>query len=232
MKRLTTDDEMSIMFSLNTFYAKDGEVWVRGGGPKPDYKDVTLVEWIRSAASKHGLAFTADDPENLGDEMYDALQDGDETVEGILALMHAAAVQAAEMRGRLHPIENILGDDYDLDRLRELVEADRAGRCVVTHCNIGDTIYAVGGKVVKATISEIYFLDDGKGIEYLVDFNCDEACNGCPFNAWEQSFDGEWQCDCEYGNASVFQNDFGNTWFLTEEAAESALKGEQDGKSD
>lgn len=135
VKRLTTDDEMSIMFSLNTFYAKDGEVWVRGGGPKPDYKDVTLVEWIRSAASKHGLAFTADDLENLGDEMYDALQDGDETVEGILALMHAAAVQAAEMRGRLQPIENILGDDYDLDRLRELVEADRYGRCVVvTRC--------------------------------------------------------------------------------------------------
>lgn len=28
-------------------------------------------------------------------------------------------------------IEDILGDDYDLDRLRELVEADRDGRCVV-----------------------------------------------------------------------------------------------------
>lgn len=35
---------------------------------------------------------------------------------------------------RLHFIadmEDILGDDYDLDRLRELVEADRDGRCVV-----------------------------------------------------------------------------------------------------
>lgn len=30
---------------------------------------------------------------------------------------------------RLNAIENILGDDYDLDRLRELVEADRDGRC-------------------------------------------------------------------------------------------------------
>lgn len=28
-------------------------------------------------------------------------------------------------------IENILGDDYELDRLRELVEADKEGRCVV-----------------------------------------------------------------------------------------------------
>ena len=29
---------------------------------------------------------------------------------------------------RLSSIEDILGDDYDLDRLRELVEADRGGR--------------------------------------------------------------------------------------------------------
>lgn len=32
---------------------------------------------------------------------------------------------------RLQRIEDILGEDYDLDRLRELVEADRDGRCVV-----------------------------------------------------------------------------------------------------
>lgn len=128
MNRLTTDDEKSIMYHLNTFYAKNGEVWVRNGGPYPDFQDVTLVQWIRSASSKHGLNFTAEDPEDLGDEMYDALQDGDETVEGIIALMHEAAVQAAEMRGRLKPFEDILGEEYDLDRLRELVEADRDGR--------------------------------------------------------------------------------------------------------
>ena len=32
---------------------------------------------------------------------------------------------------RLAAIEDILGDEYDLDRLRDLVEADRDGRCVV-----------------------------------------------------------------------------------------------------
>ena len=32
---------------------------------------------------------------------------------------------------RLAAIEDILGDEYDLDRLRELAEADREGRCVV-----------------------------------------------------------------------------------------------------
>lgn len=32
---------------------------------------------------------------------------------------------------RLAAIEDILGDEYDLDRLRELMMADREGRCVV-----------------------------------------------------------------------------------------------------
>ena len=32
---------------------------------------------------------------------------------------------------RLSSIEDILGDDYDLDRLKEIVEADRDGRCVI-----------------------------------------------------------------------------------------------------
>ena len=32
---------------------------------------------------------------------------------------------------RLKAIEDILGDEYDLDRLRELAQADREGRCVV-----------------------------------------------------------------------------------------------------
>ncbi len=32
---------------------------------------------------------------------------------------------------RLASIEDILGDEYDLDRLRELAQADKEGRCVV-----------------------------------------------------------------------------------------------------
>ena len=32
---------------------------------------------------------------------------------------------------RLAAIEDILGDDYDLARLRELVTADKEGRCVI-----------------------------------------------------------------------------------------------------
>ena len=37
----------------------------------------------------------------------------------------------SEMEERLMDIEDILGDEYDLDRLRELAQADREGWCVV-----------------------------------------------------------------------------------------------------
>ena len=53
--------------------------------------------------------------------MYDCLQYGADATEGILALLHAAAVQAAEMRERLKMIEDILDDDYDPDRLEVMV---------------------------------------------------------------------------------------------------------------
>lgn len=39
---------------------------------------------------------------------------------------------AMEFYWRLKSIEDILGDDYDLDRLRELVEEGREGRCSIS----------------------------------------------------------------------------------------------------
>ena len=91
-----------------------------------------------------------------------------------VALMNMLAVQAAELHARLSKIEDILGDDYDLDRLaaimnqrmsmredvaerwkltsgiplarlRELAQADRDGRCVVLPCKAGDTVYFITG---------------------------------------------------------------------------------------
>lgn len=229
MKRLTSDDTKSIFYSLNLFFAKDNEVWIRGGGPEPDYQDCTLVNWIGRVADKHNLEIHARDAVNLDDEMYDCLQDGIDTIEGIVALLHAAAVQAATMKIRLKEIENILGDDYDLDRLKELVEADREGRCMVAKLKIGEHVFVVGKKkIVKARIQEIYF-DDMPELIYLVDFECDNSCDGCPFNSWSQSWEGEWECDGEYGDGSVKQSDFGKTVFLTREEAEAALEKMKEG---
>lgn len=55
------------------------------------------------------------------------------------AFVDGDAVRACAMEfyWRLKKIEDILGDDYDLDRLRELVEADKEGRCVVLPCKEG-----------------------------------------------------------------------------------------------
>lgn len=44
---------------------------------------------------------------------------------------------------RLAEIEDILGDNYDLDHLRGIVEADRDGRCVVLPFAPGDEVWVV-----------------------------------------------------------------------------------------
>lgn len=48
---------------------------------------------------------------------------------GVINVKYASQHETAIHR--LAAIEDILGDEYDLDRLRVLVEADREGRCVV-----------------------------------------------------------------------------------------------------
>lgn len=172
MKRLTTDDSNSILLGLNLFFVKDGEVWIRGGGPEPDYPDCTLVDYIGRVAETHHLDIVSRDAEHLGDEMYDCLQYGAEELEGVVALLHAAAVQAAEMRGRLADIEDILGDSYDLDRLRELTEAVRAKRCfalpVLPSLSPGITSSEVfilldSGEIVTDTVGNILIAPDDSG---------------------------------------------------------------------
>lgn len=52
---------------------------------------------------------------------------------------------------RLTAIEDILGDEYDLDRLRELVQADREGRCVVIRPNsVTDDNYKIICRKINA----------------------------------------------------------------------------------
>ena len=56
---------------------------------------------------------------------------------------------------RLKAIEDILGDDYDLDRLRELVEADRDGRCVVLPT--GGYIVKDGENALKSAMNTCFY---------------------------------------------------------------------------
>lgn len=129
LMRMTSDDPECITRHLNVFFAQGGDGYVRSGGP--GNRDMELTAWIREAAGNIRAEIYAEDNECLCDELYDNLMYGIEEPEGVVAYLYLAALQAIEMRGRLKKIEDILGDTYDLDRLRELVQADREGRCVV-----------------------------------------------------------------------------------------------------
>lgn len=107
-----------------------------------------------------------------------------------------------DMASRLALIENILGEDYDLDRLKELVEADRDGRCVVLPCKIGDTVYDIlMGKITEKTIISIPFLMS-KSVNHL----CLQAINN------------------RDALTTIETENLGKTVFLTREEAEAALE--------
>lgn len=115
-----------------------------------------------------------------------------------------------ECINRLATIEDVLGDDYDLDRLKELVEADRDGRYIVKPYKVfaGQSIWViepesrtgVKTKVWKNTVKGF----DESGVFYQ-------------------------RYDCPVYH-ELFE-DFGKTWFLNEELANDVLKGEENGKS-
>ena len=93
-------------------------------------------------------------------------------------------------------------------RLRELAEADKAGRVVVTPCKVGDTVYEVTN---RKTISE-----------YRVKEICVELF--CTFIGWD--------IVAGFVNKSVFGvsvDEIGKTVFLTREEAEKALEARKDG---
>lgn len=98
-------------------------------------------------------------------------------------------------------IKDILGDDYDLDRLKELVEADRAGRCIVLPCKVGDKVYCI----------QDYFNDAKMRSEKRVK---------CRIVDFVQSFPDLFVCQ-----GMIYKlDDVGETVFLTREEAEAAMK--------
>ena len=114
---------------------------------------------------------------------------------------------------RLKSIEDIQGDEYDLDRLRELVEADREGRCVVLPCMIGDNVYVLNhhlGRVFENEVAgfSVGYQSDNRNSVSTVYVG---KCGSKTFRRWK------------------FQQ-FGKTVFLTREEAEAALRLQQPAK--
>lgn len=173
LMRLTSDDQECIVRHLNIFFAENGKGYIRSGGA--DNQDIEEITWIREAAKNIGAELCSKDGEGLCDELYDNLMYGIEEPEGVVAYLYLAALQAIEMRRRLKKIEDILGDTYDLDRLRELAQADREGRCVVLPCRIGDPVYIIRWHIGSAAMGdETYRFVDSLparfGVEMLGDF--------------------------------------------------------------
>lgn len=161
---------------------------------------------------------------------------GIDECEGIIKLVY-----------RLAEIENILGDDYDLSRLQELVEADREGRCVVLPCGVGDSVFHITTcngfrKILDGTM---YGANGEHGTATGYYCPCELAEN-CPFQLEE---DGSFDCEKHKNTAAIYEDvateivvndmesfvkldysgcvnfgDFGKTVFLTREAANAALK--------
>ena len=103
---------------------------------------------------------------------------------------------------------------------------------IVPPCKVGDTVYAVGDKgghqIKECRVSHFGF-ENQECFEVFVYFDCDLHCDGCYFNAYSQSYCGEWDCDNTFGHSSIPISEFGKTVFLTKEEAENALK-ERKGK--
>lgn len=116
---------------------------------------------------------------------------------------------ARDLYGRLKAYEDIAELFGGIDRLRELAEADKAGRCVVLPCKVGDTAYYLNRPVIL----------DFEVIGYMVDER----------GAW--SFMGE-HLDKTTGDTYSCCPDtekVGKTVFLTREEAERAMEGRKDG---
>lgn len=107
---------------------------------------------------------------------------------------------------QLCAVTDILGDDYDLDRLRELVEADRDGRCVVFPCKVGDTVYL--NDVVE------YEIDDAGNNQYLTVSGTVTSITICD--------DKKIKIKCKESGNCIWI--LGETAFIAKEEAEAALR--------
>lgn len=107
---------------------------------------------------------------------------------------------------QLKAIENILGDEYDLDRLRELAKADREGRCVV---------------LPAKTVFELTW-DAGPNCNMICPLSIDGK-GQCDFCDYGKQFIYESPCRQEH------IDQIGKTVFLSREEAEQALEAMKNG---
>ena len=128
-----------------------------------------------------------------------------------------------QMVDRLAAIEDILGDEYDLARLRELAQADREGRCVVQKFAPGSEVWVVerdedgeatevSGLIFVVSINGIAIvsptINDCSDLDFILDDFVEETAS-----SFSGDFSGYPISDC----------------YKSHEEAKAALRREQDG---
>lgn len=170
MKRLTTDHpQENFETMLNYVFAKDGWAHIRHDGER---EDVPLTDWAKAQCIKRDcICMWSETAKEIDEALCGCLMDG----EGCpVALAYCFACQASHLRDRLKAIEDILGEEYDLDHLRGLHQAEKDERLVVLPCKLADTVYVVesimkgkkniGEKVVSAQIDHVTIGESGKPV--------------------------------------------------------------------
>lgn len=118
-------------------------------------------------------------------------------------------------------LATLFGIDYDLDRLKELVEADKEGRCVLLPCK--DWLEIVFGE------QEVFYGIDMDYIEHPIrEISVDSSSRCTWYDGWKtvvlKGYD-ENGLDWEFSPEEI-----GKTVFLTREEAEAALERMKEGK--
>ncbi len=146
-------------------------------------------------------------PAHIRGEAVDRLAAYEET--GVEPADVITAPNMAKIACALHEL-NQYKELGDLDRLRELVEADKDGRCVVLPCKVGEKVYDITmGNIVEKTVISIPFM-----LSNSVNHLCLHAIN-------------------KRGAATTIEpTSIGKTVFLNREAAEAALAKEGQNNAD
>ena len=223
MHRLTTDNPTdNIEASLNLFYVRDGDAFIRGGGDAPDYADISVTDFIRKTA--RALCpdmLLPESAEEISFAMAEYLFDGYEEPSGLIALLYTAAWSYAELRERLKAYEDTGLSPEKVSWMKEVVEAafdndtsrierahnlhvaDKEGRVVVQPCKIGDILYRVfAGEIFEHRVGSMKYF----------------------------AIQGQWDIET-YPFCPCVESSIGKTVFLTRGEAEKALA-EMEGKKD
>ena len=223
MERLTTDTpKNNLEMALNLFYVKGKEVWVRGYGK--DGADISLLNLTREILS-HQCPYVESDisDDDLIMMMPEWLFDDVRATEHVIGLLYQAAWVCAELREHLKQFEDTelrpgkvswmkevieiaFGNDTSrIERVHNLLVADKEGRVVVLPCKVGDILWITGSirRLYSAKVRTFFIgypsgvrgRDNDAGIQMIRTTECD-----------------------------VPMRDFGKTVFLTREGAEKALR--------